>query len=232
MEIGVRVVDFSGFDLLSRPLSITIPQPHKIIIRAQFAPGRKTDSTFYPQVPQGPGGVVSGESGRLPGYRVRLSCKDWNRRSKFKLCLKAPGCPGTMGPGAAPLQGLSIRRAPPSSFLPLPSPSLLPPASPLPAPGVETRLLWALRAGFLPRKLCLTAAEAGSAPGISLRWRNTHCRAAGTHLELASAQSREDTPLDTQMSTEMQTGWETPGAWEPVLGPGLSRLAPPAGAEA
>lgn len=39
-----------------------------------------------------------GETGELQGYRVRLSYKDQNRKSKFKLCLGGFKEPGACGP--------------------------------------------------------------------------------------------------------------------------------------
>lgn len=46
----VRVVDFSGLNLSSIPLSITNPQLHKTVIKAWLAFGRKAYYTFGPWV--------------------------------------------------------------------------------------------------------------------------------------------------------------------------------------
>lgn len=106
------------------------------------------------------------------GLRVRLACKNQNRRSKFKPVSGGLREPGSYGPwgGSGP---------PPSSLLPashLPSPSsssLLPPPSSPPSQNGNC---------FFPGCLELVSSQGNNVspqlrqalpPGISLQWRNT-----------------------------------------------------------
>lgn len=107
------MVDVSGFDLSSIPLFITIPQLQETVIRTQLASGR--------ELPPHPAPASrSGARGNRPavGLQGEASCKDQNRRSKFKPRLEALGARGLWALGWLPSRGPFPRRGPPPCSLP------------------------------------------------------------------------------------------------------------------
>lgn len=107
------MVDVSGFDLSSIPLFITIPQLRETVIRTQLASGRELTPHSAPA-------CRSGARGNRPavGLQGEASCKDQNRRSKFKPRLEALGARGLWALGWLPSRGPFPRRGPPPCSLP------------------------------------------------------------------------------------------------------------------